>query len=248
MEESLLVFFDKAPFVISFLAGILTFVSPCILPLVPIYLSYISNRSLEELKDNEGLSFQERLGILRSALFFVCGMAIVFILLGAVAARILSGGILLSPYVAYVAGGILILFGLHITRIFPIPFLNYQKSFFQKEIKILFLKDFFAPFLLGVSFSLGWTPCVGPILAGIISLASLESDRGMFLMSIYTLGLAIPFLLSAVLLGYIFGYFHRIKAYFRWIEWICGGLLILIGILVASGQMAFVSAYLMERF
>ncbi len=247
MEESLLVFFDKAPLIISFLAGILTFVSPCILPLVPIYLSYISKRSLEELKDNGGLSFKARLGIFKSAVFFVCGMGVVFILLGAVAARILSGGILLSPYVGYVTGGILILFGLHTARIIQIPFLNYQKTFLQKEAKILFFKDFFAPFLLGVSFSLGWTPCVGPILAGIISLASLETNAGMTLMAVYTLGLSIPFLLSAVLLGYIFGYFNKVKAYFKWIEWACGGLLILIGILVASGQMAFIFAYLIEH-
>lgn len=248
MEESLLVFFDKAPFMISFLAGILTFVSPCILPLVPIYLSYVSKCSLEELKDNGKLSFKERLRIFKGAVFFVCGMAIVFILLGAVAARILSGGILLSPYVAYVTGGILILFGLHTARIIQIPFLNYQKSFLQKETKALLFKDSFAPFLLGVSFSLGWTPCVGPILAGIISLASLDTNTGMTLMAVYTLGLTIPFLLSAVLLGYIFGYLNKIKAYFKWIEWACGGLLILIGILVASGQMAFISAYLIEKF
>lgn len=248
MEESLLVFFDKAPLIISFLAGILTFVSPCILPLVPIYLSYISKRSLEELKDNGGLCFKERLGIFKSAVFFVFGMGVVFIVLGAVAARILSGGILLSPYVGYVTGGILILFGLHTARIIQIPFLNYQKTFLQKETKILFFKDFFEPFLLGVSFSLGWTPCVGPILAGIISLASLEANAGIALMVVYTLGLAIPFLLSAVLLGYIFGYFNKIKAYFKWIEWACGGLLIIIGILVATGQMAFISAYLIEKW
>ena len=177
MEEYLLFLFDKAPLGISFLAGILTFISPCVLPLIPASLSYISEVSLRELKAYHTLDRRMRFVIVRNALFFVLGMGIVFVLLGVVAARILSGGILLSPYVAYFAGGILIIFGLHTAKVIEIPFLNYQKNAKFNVVHFSFLRDFFMPFLLGVSFSLGWTPCVGPILAGIISLASLRADE-----------------------------------------------------------------------
>ncbi|CAM2861267.1 cytochrome c biogenesis CcdA family protein [Helicobacter burdigaliensis] len=249
MEESLLVFFDKAPLIVSLLAGILTFLSPCILPLIPAYLSYISEISLSELKSNTKINFATRIIILRSAFFFVLGLGIVFVVLGAISARILSGGILLSPYVAYIAGGILIVFGLHTMGIIQIPFLNYQKTFTIKGVqKFTFMRDFFTPFLLGVSFSLGWTPCVGPILAGITSLASLEAERGIMLMIIYTLGLSIPFLLCALLIGSSLAFLNKIKAYFKWIEWIAGGLLILIGILVASGGISEVSGFLIKMY
>lgn len=243
MEESLLGLFNNAPHLISLLAGILTFISPCVLPLIPVYLSYISEISLEELKHTNTLTLKKRFKILRSALFFTLGLGVVFILFGAIAARILNGGILLSPILRYIAGAILILFGLHTIGIFKIKCLNYQKTFQPKD-NFRFLKDFFTPFLLGVSFSLGWTPCVGPILAGIISLASLDEKSGLTLLSIYTLGLTLPFLLCAILISYAFNFLNHIKRYFNVIEWTAGVLLIIIGILVASGGMHFLSTYL----
>ncbi|WP_297813582.1 cytochrome c biogenesis protein CcdA [uncultured Helicobacter sp.] len=242
MEEALLALFEKAPHLISLVAGILTFISPCILPLIPAYFSYISEISLQEMKDSKSLDLKKRFRILRSAIFFVLGLGIVFVLVGAVAARILQGGILLSPILRYFAGGILILFGLHTLGIFRIPFLNYTKSFYT-EYTFSFLKDFFTPFLLGVSFALGWTPCVGPILASIIALASLERQSGIALLVIYTLGLSLPFLFCAILIGYAFNFLAWIKAYFLWIERCAGILLIGIGILVASGGMSVLSAY-----
>ena len=246
MEEYLLFLFDKAPLGISFLAGILTFISPCVLPLIPAYLSYISEVSLSELKAYHTLDRRMRFVIVRNALFFVLGMGIVFVLLGVVAARILSGGILLSPYVAYFAGGILIIFGLHTAKVIEISFLNYQKNAKFNVVHFSFLRDFFMPFLLGVSFSLGWTPCVGPILAGIISLASLRADEGIILMIVYTLGFSLPFLLCAFLVGYAFAFLDRIKRYFRLIEWCAGGLLIVIGILIITGKMEWLSNYLVK--
>ena len=243
MEESLLGLFGNTPHLISLFAGILTFISPCILPLIPAYLSYISEISLQEMKDSKNLDLKKRFRILRSAVFFILGFGIVFVLFGAVAARILQGGILLSPILRYFAGGILIIFGLHTLGVFRIPFLNYTKSVNVKgEFGIL--KDFFAPLMLGVSFALGWTPCVGPILASIIALASLDEGSGITLLVIYTLGLSLPFLLCALLIGYAFNFLEWIKAYFKWIEWCAGGLLICVGILVASGGMSALSAYL----
>ena len=247
MEENLIGLFNNTPLLISFLAGILTFLSPCVLPLIPAYLSYVSEISLSELKNTGTLKLSQRFKILRSAVFFILGLGIVFVLLGAVSARILQGGILLSPYVAYVAGGILILFGLHTMGVIRISFLNYQKSLdFTKKGDFGFLRDFLTPFLLGVSFSLGWTPCVGPILAGIISLASLDANTGILMLVIYTLGLAFPFLLCAVLIGYAFRFLDSIKKHFGIIELISGSLLILIGILIASGGMSKLSAYLVK--
>ncbi|WP_279128609.1 cytochrome c biogenesis CcdA family protein [Helicobacter winghamensis] len=249
MEESLLGLFDNAPHLISLLAGILTFLSPCVLPLIPIYLSYISEISLESLKDTEVLDLKQRFRILRSALFFTLGLGLVFIAFGAVAARILNGGILLSPNLRYFAGGVLILFGLHTLGVFRIPFLNYQKTLqgvsrTSEEFGIL--KDFLTPFLLGASFSLGWTPCVGPILASIIALASLDGQGGVILLVIYTLGLTLPFLLCALLISYAFSFLEGIKRYFSVIEWCAGLLLIGIGILVASGGISALFAYLLK--
>ncbi|MCH5322279.1 MAG: sulfite exporter TauE/SafE family protein [Helicobacter sp.] len=246
IELNLANFFEIAPFLVSFIAGILTFLSPCILPLIPAYLSYISEISLQELKNGGKLGLFGRLRILRRAIFFVLGLGIVFVLLGAVAARLLNGGILLSPYVAYIAGGILILFGLHTLGIFTIPFLNYHKSFDISSQKFTFGRDFFVPFLLGASFSLGWTPCVGPILAGVIALASLEAQRGVILLIVYTLGLSLPFLFCAILISYAFRGLDFLKRYFRWVEWISGGLLIGIGILIASGKMSEISNFLVQ--
>lgn len=245
LEESLIAFFENAPHLISLIAGILTFISPCVLPLIPAYLSYVSEISLQELKDSAKLDLKKRFRILRSAVFFVLGLGIVFVLLGAVAARILQGGILLSPILRFVAGGILIVFGLHTLGIFRIPFLNYTRSFYA-EYRFGILRDFLTPFLLGVSFSLGWTPCVGPILAGIISLASLDESSGMILLGIYTVGFSLPFLFCALLIGYAFNFLELLKSHFQWIERCAGGLLILIGILVASGGMSVLSAYLVE--
>ncbi|TLD88220.1 cytochrome c biogenesis protein CcdA [Helicobacter sp. MIT 05-5294] len=245
MEESLVAFFENAPHLISLIAGILTFVSPCVLPLIPAYLSYISEVSLQELKNSGNLNLKTRIRILRSAIFFVLGLGIVFVLLGAVAARILQGGILLSPILRFFAGGILIVFGLHTLGVFRIPFLHYTKTF-QAEYRFGILRDFFAPFLLGVSFSLGWTPCVGPILAAIISLTSLDESGGLALLVIYTLGFSLPFLFCALLIGYAFAFLEAIKAYFGWIEKCAGVLLVLIGILVASGGMNALSTYLVK--
>ncbi|MBX7491380.1 cytochrome c biogenesis CcdA family protein [Helicobacter turcicus] len=245
MEESLLGIFENAPHLISFLAGILTFISPCVLPLIPAYFSYISEISLDELKNTGVLDLKKRFRILRGALFFVFGLGLVFVLLGVVAARILNGGILLSPVLRYFAGGVLVVFGLHTLGVIRIPFLNYQKTL-RTSGNFGVLRDFLTPFLLGVSFSLGWTPCVGPILASIIALASLDEQSGITLLVIYTLGLTLPFLLCALLIGYAFSFLEGIKRYFKIIEWCAGVLLISIGILVASGGMSVVSAYLVK--
>lgn len=251
IELTLMDWFATAPYGVSFVAGMLTFLSPCVLPLIPAYLSYISGVSLSELKQSEMLSVAMRLRILRSALLFVLGFSVVFVLLGASMAR-LMGNLFTHTAFTYAAGGVIILFGLHVARIVQIPWLNYEKradfsSSFGSSSRH-WLREYLAPFLLGFSFALGWTPCIGPIFAGIVSLAASESTKGIALMSLYAAGLGVPFLLSAILVGVMVGWLGRIKAYMRVIELVSGMLLVFIGILIATGGMGRVSEALLRFF
>ncbi|MGP1450367.1 MAG: cytochrome c biogenesis protein CcdA [Wolinella sp.] len=251
MEATLSASFASAPFMVSFLAGMLTFLSPCVLPLIPAYLSYISGISLKELRHSSALTMTERWKIFRSALLFVFGFSLVFILLGASMAKII-GNIFSSNMFAYIAGGIIVIFGLHVAHIIQIPFLNYERrADVSGNISSLggfgmWLGANFAPFLLGISFALGWTPCIGPIFAGIVSMAATESSQGILLMSVYAAGLGVPFLLSAVLISVMIEWLNRMKAYMRAIEIASGVLLMLIGILVATGGLGKLSAWFLE--
>jgi len=199
---------------------------------------------------NEDSKFQDKLKVLKASLLFIGGFGLIFILLGASMAHIM-GDIFAYQWVNYVAGGIIIVFGLHMMRLITITFLNFEArttfggtskgeavSFWQKLLKI------FAPFLLGVSFALGWSPCIGPIFAGIISMAAQEEAKGLSLMVVYTVGLAVPFILSALLTSKAMEVFKKIKQNFRVIEYISGGLLVLIGIAIATGGLGKISAFL----
>ncbi len=254
MDFILTEWFVKAPYGVSFLAGMLTFLSPCVLPLVPAYLSYVSGVSLGELKGGDSLNIAMRWRIFRASLFFVLGFSLVFVLLGASMARII-GNVFNNDLFAYIAGGIIVIFGLHVAKIINIPFLNYEKRADfslkneQKNGGIFknFISAYLAPLLLGISFALGWTPCIGPIFAGIISLAASESTRGIVLMSVYAAGLGVPFLLSALLVSTMIGWLGKLKRYMRVIELLSGALLVGIGVLVASGGLGRISGFLLEK-
>jgi cytochrome c-type biogenesis protein len=235
MEESLYSLFLSAPYIVSLLAGILTFFSPCVLPLVPAYLSYISGLSIQEMTDNKT---EHKLKILRASLLFISGFGIIFILLGASMASLIED-IFAYSWVSYIAGGIIIIFGLHTMGVIRIKFLMFEKradlsNITEKSKFKNFLKSF-APFLLGVSFALGWTPCIGPIFAAIVSMAAQEEAKGLTLMIIYTIGLAIPFVVSALLTQKAMNFFNRVKQNFRVVEYVSGILLIIIGIAIATG-------------
>ena len=249
MEESLISMFETAPYLVSLIAGILTFFSPCVLPLIPAYLSYISGLSIKDLTQEEG-KFEDKLKVLKASLLFIAGFGFIFILLGASMANLMED-IFAYKWVNYVAGGVIIVFGLHMTRLIMIPFLNFEaRAHFgetkNEEATSLWKKILkaFAPFLLGVSFALGWSPCIGPIFAGIISMAAQEETKGLTLMVVYTIGLAIPFLLAGLLTSKAMGLFKKIKQNFRVVEYISGGLLILIGIAIATGGLGEI-AYLL---
>lgn len=236
MEIALLPLYENLPYLAAFLAGILTFLSPCILPLIPPYMSYISGVSIAEL------GAQNRFMIFWRALFFVCGFSLIFILLG-ISFNSLLGRFLSNPITNYIAGGIIIIFGLHFLGIFRLNILYATKRLniarFAESSAIL---RFLAPFILGVGFALGWSPCVGPILASIIALNSISMSSGIYLLIIYALGLGVPFLLTALLIERIFRVFERFKRYYRAIEIASGVLLILIGIAIIAGGLDRITA------
>lgn len=231
MELSLFNLFEKLPYSISFLAGILTFLSPCMLPLIAPYMSYISGISIQELKDK---SLKNRIVIFQKALLFVLGFSIVFILIG-ISFNTLLGRILGNSIINYIAGGIIILFGIHFLGIVKFGILYKTKKLDSSKLEnIRFLKHI-SPFILGVVFALGWSPCVGPILSSIMVLSSTDKAGGLGFMIVYASGLAVPFLLTALAIERFFSLFNKIKRYSRMIEIISGILLIAIGVIIAFG-------------
>lgn len=211
---------------IALLAGILSFVSPCVLPLIPAYISYISGVSLQEMQS--GTASTKRITI--SAVLFVLGFSTVFIALGASATTL--GKLLATNMRTFriIAGSIVILFGLHIIGIIKLKFLNYEKKMQIKSKKTSLI----GAYLMGFAFAFGWTPCVGPILGAILAETSTYAtmSKGIILLSFYSLGLGIPFILTAIAINKFFFLFKRIKNYFHTIEIISGLLLICIGLLL----------------
>ncbi len=226
MEHLLENMFAHTPLFVSFIAGVLTFLSPCVLPLIPAYLSYICGENLQYIKEKKrsfSLFFQ--------ALVFVLGFGLVFVIFGASSAKIIS--VFAPTWLKQLAGIIVILFGLHFLHIFRFSFL-YKSKQIQLDTQSHF-KRFFSPFILGLSFGLGWTPCIGPIFTSIIILSSTQEDLGILLMITYAIGIGVPFLLVALFIQQSFDFFNKIKKHFRIIEIISGTLLIILGVLIASG-------------
>lgn len=220
----------------AFIAGLLTFLAPCTLPIVPGYLGFISGVSLKDLQDHEkakGL----RLKIFFNGLLFVLGFSSIFIILGVVAGA--AGG-LLGEYRIWISrfGGIfIILFGIFLLGWLKIPFLQKEKQFHPKIFK---KGNYLTSFILGGSFGFGWTPCVGPILGSILLLASTSATagQGALLLSVFSLGLGIPFLIIAIGIGSAGKYLNKISKYLDLITKIGGVFLILLGILIFTDNMS----------
>ena len=216
-------------------AGLLSFLSPCVLPLVPGYVSYISGVSLQNLKAGDSRITRR---VFRSSLLFVLGFSFVFIALGASATAV--GKLLLDRISALrqVAGLVVILFGAHLTGIVRIPFLNYEK---KMEAKRPLTSA--GAFLVGAAFAFGWTPCIGPILAGILTLASTQQTvgQGITLLVAYSLGLGVPFLITSFGVQTVWARFRR---YVRAFEVASGLLLIAIGALMFFDRIGMLAQYL----
>ncbi len=211
----------------ALVAGVLSFVSPCVLPLIPAYISYISGASLQEIQAGEVSSKK----IIVNSIAFVLGFSTVFVLLGASASLI--GRVLARHMNTFklIAGIIIIIFGLHTAGIMRIKFLNYEK---KVQVKRSNSATLIGAYVIGIAFAAGWTPCVGPILGAILATASTYTTmwKGILLLAIYSLGLGIPFILTAWAINKFFVAFKQIRKYFHAIEVISGILLIIVGLLL----------------
>jgi cytochrome c-type biogenesis protein len=230
----------------SFTAGIISFISPCVLPIVPAYLSFITGVSVEVIEDKKGRSKALK-RIILNTLFFVLGLSIVFVAMGAGAAFLGSSfSFTNNPIFTKIGGVIVIFFGLHFLGAFRISWLNYEKRFHLREKPIGILGSF----IIGLAFAFGWTPCIGAILGSILVLASNSQTvgQGMFLLLFYSLGLGIPFLLVGVGFNYFIGIFSFIKRHFKVIEIIGGVFLIIIGFLLFFNLLGYISEVLIRLF
>jgi len=228
----------------AFVGGILSFVSPCVLPLVPPYLCYIAGLSLDELAET-GAPGRSGAHVIRSALAFVLGFSTVFVALGATASLI---GQSLARHldVLTIIGGIaVIVMGLHFLGAFRIPLL-----YRQARLHIDRPPGMVGGYVLGLAFAFGWTPCIGPVLAAILFVAGSEETaaRGAFLLLVYSLGLGVPFLLAASFSPAFLTWASRFRRHLPGVEKAMGGLLVLTGILFLTGQMSVMSFWLLEKF
>lgn len=211
---------------ISFLEGIITFISPCLLPMLPIYISYFAGQENKEEKSKT----------LKNSLGFVLGFSIIFIVLGAFAGSI--GG-LLKQYgtaVNIITGSIVVIFGLNFMGVFKIGFINTSKRINSTKIN----SGFISSVLFGIIFSIGWTPCAGAFLGSALMMAASSSDmaKGILMLFCYSLGLGIPFIISAVLIQRLKSAFDFIKRHNRIINIISGSLLVIVGVLMITGLMS----------
>ena len=229
----------------AFAAGLISFLSPCVLPLVPGYLSFISGVSFAEIVEKEGntpfLSKEKRI-IICSSIFFIIGFSAVFILLGATATWI---GAFISSKISILtklAGLVIIFFGIYMMGLIRPRFL-YKEARFQIKDKRL---GYVGAFLIGAAFAFGWTPCIGPILGGILTFAgTLENvNQGVLLLLMYSLGLGIPFLLTAIGINQFWRFFNRIKKYMRFVEVSSGVIMVILGFMIFTNKLVLIPAYL----
>jgi len=225
----------------AFAAGFLSFVSPCVLPLIPGYISFVSGVSVEEMRADAAPA-TSRLQVFLTSLAFVLGFSIVFVLLGASATAIGKLMFAKLPLLSKIAGGILIVFGLHTMGVFRLAFLENEKRVHSQKKPAGPL----GAMLVGVAFAFGWTPCIGPILGGILAIAGSKNSvtEGITLLAVYSLGLGIPFLLTSLAINQFFGAAKKIRRYYHGIELASGALLIIIGVLILTGQLTIITRYL----
>jgi len=224
-------------------AGILSFLSPCVLPLVPPYLTFIAGTTIEELA--EGGETRARRDTLFAALLFVAGFATVFVTLGATAS--VFGQIVRAhiEFLSLVAGLAIIAMGLHFLGLFRLAFLYREKRFsVEKPIGL------WGAYLMGLAFAFGWTPCIGPILAAILALAGTEDTvaRGAALLSVYSAGLGIPFIIAALAMAPFLHFMQRFRAHFGKVERVVGVLLVVTGVAFITGGVQRASYWLLDAF
>ena len=220
---------------VAFAAGLLSFLSPCVLPLIPSYIGYLTGMTVEEVERRRGVA-------LLHALWFVSGFSLVFVLLGAGASAL---GNLLRDYQVWlgrVGGVLLMLFGIYLLGVL-------RPGFLMRERRIELARKpigYVGSGIVGFTFGAAWTPCIGPILSGILTLAATQAGlgRGMLLLAVYALGLALPFLLTALALDRFLVWFQRFRPYIVWVDRVAGVMLIVLGILLVSDSFTVLAGYL----
>src|SRR5881628_9866 len=214
---------------IAFAGGLLSFLSPCVLPLVPGYISLMSGVSIDHLKSDGG-SVARRAVILNS-LAFNAGLSVIFLALGGTAGLV-GSAIISNPWVRIVGGLVIVVFGLHLIGLLKIKYLYKDTRFFSQQKP----RGMLGSLTLGMAFAAGWTPCIGPILGGIIGLAATSGGwrSGLILSAFYAAGLAVPFLLTGLSINQFLGFYSRFRKHLHKVEVVSGVVLIVVGLLVAS--------------
>jgi len=238
--------FNSLPYLGAFAAGILSFLSPCVLPLVPPYLCFLAGASLEELTGEEEVDPDMGKRVFSSAVMFVMGFAAVFIVLGASATAL---GNLVAEHLsllAQIAGVVIILLGLHFLGVFKFAFLNREVRFHPATRPAGPL----GAFAIGLAFAFGWTPCIGPILGVILGVAASEDQvgYGATLLAVYSAGLGLPFLIAALSIKFFLRFLQKFRYHLGTVERTMGGLLVVTGILFISGAFTTFSFWLIELF
>ncbi|WBU54114.1 cytochrome c biogenesis CcdA family protein [Paracoccus sp. SCSIO 75233] len=225
--------------IVALLAGVLSFLSPCVLPVVPPYLAYMTGISVGGLKSGERSAVP-------AAIMFVLGLSTVFLVMGFAASALGRMFLEYQIWLTRIAGVAVIVMGLHFLHVFRIPMLDQEARLETGDQG----GSAFGAYILGLAFAFGWTPCIGPQLGMILSLAATEAQigRGTGLLAVYAFGLGIPFLLSAIFINRAMGLMNRIKPYLKVIERAMGVLLIVVGVLLLSGRMADLSYWMLETF
>ncbi|MGY6647163.1 MAG: cytochrome c biogenesis CcdA family protein [Salinarimonas sp.] len=223
--------------------GLISFLSPCVLPLVPPYMTYLAGASLDQIEDSDDPELRKR--AITTAIVFVLGFTTVFTLLGATASAL---GQLVRQYMevfGIIAGVIIILMGLHFLGVFRIAML-YREARFQAGSNV----SLWGAYVMGLAFAFGWTPCIGPILAAILAVAGTEQSvaRGAFLLMVYSAGMGIPFILAAFAMRPFVNFLKRMKSRFGMIEKAMGGLLVLTGIAFLTGGIEMMAFWMLETF
>ncbi len=228
----------------ALVAGTLSFLSPCVLPLVPPYLIYLTGTSLERFADAEPEP-RVRRETIAAAVLFVLGFSTVFVALGASASAIGAVVHAYSAELAMLAGVVIIVMGLHFLGLTPIAWLMHQK-----RLEVAKPVGLWGAYLMGLAFALGWTPCIGPILAAILAIAASEQTvtRGAGMLAVYSLGLGIPFLIAAFAVENFAAFLARFRAHLGLVEKAMGGLLVLTGIAFLTGAVTQASFWLLEAF
>jgi cytochrome c-type biogenesis protein len=223
----------------ALMAGLLSFFSPCVLPLVPSYFMFITGSSLEELTATPSVAV--RINIMLATLAFVVGFSTIFIILGASASYVSALLFRIRPYLRIIGGILIVILGLHLVGVLPIRALYLDKRLHLKDKPVHFM----GAFLVGVAFAAGWSPCIGPLLGSILILASSQETilQGVWLLSVYSLGLALPFILLSISIGFAVRFIRRTTKFMGYLNKVAGILLIITGALLVTDKLELLTSY-----